>query len=234
MWALLSLAVGSFGIGMTEFVVMGLLPNIAEDLLPVAVGDALRGRDRAGRLAHLAVRARRRGRCADDRRRGGEVPAPSRHDRARARAHGVQRADLPRPDVRMGRGIPVPRRTAARRVLRHRRSRRRRGARPRHAGEGRGVRADRPHRRQRGGRPARHLPRTAGGLARRVHGGRGDLRRGDDPHRVLRARASRATRAAPCAPSSRSSGSVRCGSRSGSARSASAASSRSTATSPRW
>jgi DHA1 family inner membrane transport protein len=33
MWALLSLAVGSFGIGMTEFVVMGLLPNIAEDLL---------------------------------------------------------------------------------------------------------------------------------------------------------------------------------------------------------
>lgn len=34
-WALLSLAVGSFGIGMTEFVVMGLLPNIAEDLRPV-------------------------------------------------------------------------------------------------------------------------------------------------------------------------------------------------------
>lgn len=35
-WALLSLAVGSFGIGMTEFVVMGLLPDIAEDLLPAA------------------------------------------------------------------------------------------------------------------------------------------------------------------------------------------------------
>jgi DHA1 family inner membrane transport protein len=33
-WALLSLAVGSFGIGMTEFVVMGLLPNISQDLLP--------------------------------------------------------------------------------------------------------------------------------------------------------------------------------------------------------
>ncbi|MEZ3159974.1 MFS transporter [Microbacterium sp. BWT-B31] len=33
-WALVSLAVGSFGIGMTEFVVMGLLPNIAEELLP--------------------------------------------------------------------------------------------------------------------------------------------------------------------------------------------------------
>ena len=35
MWALLSLAVGSFGIGMTEFVVMGLLPDIAQDLLPI-------------------------------------------------------------------------------------------------------------------------------------------------------------------------------------------------------
>ena len=32
--ALLSLAIGSFGIGMTEFVVMGLLPDIAADLLP--------------------------------------------------------------------------------------------------------------------------------------------------------------------------------------------------------
>lgn len=34
MWALLSLAIGSFGIGMTEFVVMGLLPQISADLLP--------------------------------------------------------------------------------------------------------------------------------------------------------------------------------------------------------
>ena len=34
MWALLSLAIGSFGIGMTEFVAMGLLPNISADLLP--------------------------------------------------------------------------------------------------------------------------------------------------------------------------------------------------------
>jgi len=36
--ALLSLAIGSFGIGMTEFVVMGLLPDIAQDLLPTAWG----------------------------------------------------------------------------------------------------------------------------------------------------------------------------------------------------
>lgn len=34
MRALLSLAIGSFGIGMTEFVVMGLLPDIAADMLP--------------------------------------------------------------------------------------------------------------------------------------------------------------------------------------------------------
>ena len=34
MMALLSLAIGSFGIGMTEFVMMGLLPDIARDLLP--------------------------------------------------------------------------------------------------------------------------------------------------------------------------------------------------------
>lgn len=33
-WALLSLAIGSFGIGMTEFVIMGLLPEIATELLP--------------------------------------------------------------------------------------------------------------------------------------------------------------------------------------------------------
>ena len=42
MWALLSLAIGSFGIGMTEFVVMGLLPDIAADLLPT-VWAASRG-----------------------------------------------------------------------------------------------------------------------------------------------------------------------------------------------
>ncbi|MTE23363.1 MFS transporter [Microbacterium sp. ZXX196] len=34
--ALLSMAIGAFGIGMTEFVSMGLLPDIASDLLPAA------------------------------------------------------------------------------------------------------------------------------------------------------------------------------------------------------
>ncbi|MFT3798512.1 MAG: MFS transporter [Microbacterium sp.] len=44
--ALLSLAIGSFGIGMTEFVVMGLLPNISADLLP-----ALSARDPEAAIA---------------------------------------------------------------------------------------------------------------------------------------------------------------------------------------
>lgn len=39
-WALLSLAIGSFGIGMTEFVVMGLLPQISADLLPALTASA--------------------------------------------------------------------------------------------------------------------------------------------------------------------------------------------------
>ncbi|WP_311195899.1 hypothetical protein [Antarcticibacterium sp. 1MA-6-2] len=30
--ALIALAIGGFGIGMTEFVIMGILPNVAEDL----------------------------------------------------------------------------------------------------------------------------------------------------------------------------------------------------------
>ena len=33
-WALLALALGGFGIGATEFVAMGLLPDLARDLLP--------------------------------------------------------------------------------------------------------------------------------------------------------------------------------------------------------
>jgi DHA1 family inner membrane transport protein len=54
MWALLSLAVGSFGIGMTEFVVMGLLPDIAQDLLPnVWAGDPEAAIAQAGWLISL-------------------------------------------------------------------------------------------------------------------------------------------------------------------------------------
>ncbi|WP_277921429.1 MFS transporter [Microbacterium sp. AISO3] len=52
--ALLSLAIGSFGIGMTEFVVMGLLPEIAGELLPsVYAGDPEAAIAQAGWLITL-------------------------------------------------------------------------------------------------------------------------------------------------------------------------------------
>lgn len=50
MWALLSLAIGSFGIGMTEFVSMGLLPDIAGDLLP-----ALYAQNQEGAVAQAGI-----------------------------------------------------------------------------------------------------------------------------------------------------------------------------------
>lgn len=54
MRALLSLAVGSFGIGMTEFVSMGLLPGIAEDLLPAQFASSEEGAiGQAGTLISL-------------------------------------------------------------------------------------------------------------------------------------------------------------------------------------
>lgn len=42
-FALLSLAMGGFGIGATEFVAMGLLPNIAKALLPVQYATSTDG-----------------------------------------------------------------------------------------------------------------------------------------------------------------------------------------------
>lgn len=54
MWALLSLAIGSFGIGMTEFVVMGLLPQISADLLPaISAADSDTAIARTGWLISL-------------------------------------------------------------------------------------------------------------------------------------------------------------------------------------
>ena len=47
---LLALAIGGFGIGLTEFVIMGLLPEVAADFA------RHRG---AGRLVHLRLRAQR-------------------------------------------------------------------------------------------------------------------------------------------------------------------------------
>lgn len=54
MMALLSLAIGAFGIGMTEFVSMGLLPGIASDVLPVLyASDTEEAIARAGMLISL-------------------------------------------------------------------------------------------------------------------------------------------------------------------------------------
>jgi DHA1 family inner membrane transport protein len=50
-FALLALAMGGFGIGVTEFVSMGLLPNIAQDLLPTLyAGNAADANATAGHL----------------------------------------------------------------------------------------------------------------------------------------------------------------------------------------
>ena len=87
MWALLSLAIGSFGIGMTEFVAMGLLPEHRPGPAARPLGAEPGRGDRSGRLADLAVRARRRRRRADDRGPRREVPAAPGDDRPRDRAH---------------------------------------------------------------------------------------------------------------------------------------------------
>ena len=160
-WALLSLAIGSFGIGMTEFVVMGLLPNIAAGHAPdVTWATSQERRHRAGRLAHHALRPRRRGRRADDRGLRREVPAPPRHGRSRSRAHGLQRADLPAADLRARRGLPLPRGTAARGVLRHRRAGRRGRARAR-ASARRACRSCSPGSRSRTWSACRSAPTSA-------------------------------------------------------------------------
>ena len=66
--ALLALALGGFGIGATEFVALGLLPNIAADLLPAAVCRLPPGGARPDRHRDLGLCGRSRRRGADDRR----------------------------------------------------------------------------------------------------------------------------------------------------------------------
>ncbi|WNY34578.1 MFS transporter [Curtobacterium flaccumfaciens] len=72
--ALISLALGGFAIGSTEFVAMGLLPNIAQALLPEQYGiDPDAGIAHAGWLVS-ALRPRGGGRCTDHRRDVRPVP----------------------------------------------------------------------------------------------------------------------------------------------------------------
>ena len=164
----------------------GPAPQHRQRSAAVGVGDQPRRRDRSGRMADHALRPGRRDRCADDRGIRGEVSAASRDDRAGLGAHRLQRAHVPRSDVRTRRALTVARGSASRGVLRHRRARGGRCTRAGQARTGRRLRADRAHRRKRRRGSARHLPRSASGLAGRLHGCRGDLRRRHDRDRLLR------------------------------------------------
>ena len=235
MWALLSLAIGSFGIGMTEFVVMGLLPNIAPGLLPDAVGGepgATRSRRPAG-----SSRCTRSASSSAPRPIAGSVAKYPRHRVMIGLALALTVFNaltfvLPTFELvaasRFLAGLPhgayfgIGALVAAD-VLG-----------PGKRAQGRRLRAHRPHARERRRRSARHVPRPAGRLARGVHGRHRDLRGRDRVHRALRAAAPRRTRAHAPRGARVSSASARSGSRSASARSASADSSPSTAMSRRW
>jgi len=45
--AFLALALSAFGIGMTEFVIMGLLPNVADDLVVPITSERVAGDEQA-------------------------------------------------------------------------------------------------------------------------------------------------------------------------------------------
>ena len=158
-WRVLALAMGGFAIGTTEFMAMGLLPQVADgvDVLDPAAGHlisayALGVVVGAPVLAFLGARLPRRGLLV------ALMVAVRRRQRA-------QRAGR---QLRAAPALAVPRRRAARRLLRRRVPRRRQpgSARPR-GSRGRDG-DDRSLGRQRRRRPGRHLdgpaPRLALGL----------------------------------------------------------------------
>ncbi len=110
--ALLALALGGFGIGATEFVAMGLLPDIARDLLARAVRGITRGRARSDRRDDRGLRRRRRRRRADDRGARRAIPAARAARRAGRRVHGRHRRLRARPDVRARRRRTLRRRAS--------------------------------------------------------------------------------------------------------------------------
>ena len=165
---------GGFGIGLTEFVIMGLLPEVSADFEVsesvagyLISGYALVRRDRG----HRAHRGRH----------------PVRPQEGAAGADGAVHRRQPAvgagPDVRGDDGRTHPRSPVPRRVLRHRLGRRRRpGAREQ---AGRRDRDDvrRTDHRQRSRRPVRHAARPAVRLALHVLGHHRHRRRGADRHR---------------------------------------------------
>ena len=223
--AVVALAVGGFTIGTTEFVTMGVLPQIA-DGVDVSIPVAGQG--------HLVVRARgghRRPPAGLLRR---QAAPPAAADRPDGGLRPVQRAERAGPELRDADGRAVPRRAAARRLLRRRLAGGGehglpRAARPRHR-----TGADGAPGRQRGRRAGRDLARPDPGLAGVVLGGRPGSPRSPSRWCWRSCRTTRATPRRPAAASCRRCASRRCGSRSSPERSASVACSRCTRTSHRW
>ncbi len=170
---------------------MGLLPDIARDLLPAQYAaspeDALAqtGAMIAAYAAGVVVGAPTIAALA------ARFPRRAAAGRARHRVHGRHRRLGARADVRARRRRALRRRAAARRLLRRRRPGRREpdGSRqPRARGRVRALGSDD---RQRHRRAAHHAARPERGVARRLPRGRGDLRGDPGRHPGLRAGAAR-------------------------------------------
>ena len=137
---LIALALGGFGIGLTEFVIMGLLPEVAADFR--------RQRGHRG-LADLRLRARRRGRSTAAHRRGDPLRAQARAGRPAGAVHRRQPHLRARPRLLDDDDRPHCGRPGPRRVLRHRRGRGRRHGGAHQEGRRHRHHVHRPHRRQR-------------------------------------------------------------------------------------
>ena len=113
--AVVALAMGGFAIGTTEFVTMGLLPQIS---------PRRRRLDPDRRPRHLGVRRRRRRRRPAARLPRRAPAPPGAADRADGRLRGRQRRERARDVLRAADARPLRGRTAARRLLRRRLARR--------------------------------------------------------------------------------------------------------------
>ncbi len=195
-WAVLALAMGGFAIGTTEFVSMGLLPDLADGVVRL---DPDRG------PRHLGVRPRGRRRRSGHRAARRPAAASGPAHRADGRVRIGQRRQRPGHVVRRPARRPLRRRPAARRLLRRRLAGRGQPREARPPGPRRRAGHARPLGRQRGRGARRHLARPAARLALGVLAG-GRARPGHRrPGRRVRAVDASATRtprgagrSAPC------------------------------------
>ena len=115
--AVLALAMGGFAIGTTEFVTMGLLPQIADGVgVSIPTGGHVISAYAVGVVVGAPVLAFF----------GAKWPRRGLLVALMAAYAVVQRAERPRRQLRDADGVPVPRRAAARRLLRGRLAGRRR------------------------------------------------------------------------------------------------------------